>query len=154
MYQSINATDAVDSITPTESAKEKKIAHYAQETAVSNNAQLHHKNTNALTVCYTKSTAQRLKQIQLTPPLIRNILAHSCTRKVQEKYRVLNYNLTTTRNMANTQREQINCYQINLQHSKVATENLMQIIAKGNTDMIMTQEPYIYQDSPKRITRG
>jgi len=27
--------------------------------------------------------------------------------------------------MANTQREQINCYQINLKHSRVATDNLI-----------------------------
>ena len=56
--------------------------------------------------------------------------------------------------MANRKREQINCYQINLQHSRVATDNLMQIIAKGNTDMVMIQEPYFYQNSPKGITRG
>jgi len=32
MYQSRDATAAVDSTTTTESAKEKKFAHYAQET--------------------------------------------------------------------------------------------------------------------------
>ena len=32
MYESRDATDAVDLITTTENAKEKKFAHYAQET--------------------------------------------------------------------------------------------------------------------------
>jgi len=30
----------------------------------------------------------------------------------------------------------------------------MQIIAQDNTDMFMIQEPYLYQNSPKGITRG
>jgi len=56
--------------------------------------------------------------------------------------------------MANRHREQINCNQINLQHSRVATDNLMQIIAQENTDIIMIQEPYLYQLSLKGITRS
>jgi exonuclease III len=44
--------------------------------------------------------------------------------------------------------------EINLQHSRVATDNLMQIIAQENPDMVMIQEPYLYQNSPKGITRG
>jgi len=58
------------------------------------------------------------------------------------------------RNIANRHSEQINCNQINLQHSRVATDKLIQIIAQGNTDMFMIQEPYIYQNRPKRITRS
>jgi len=49
-------------------------------------------------------------------------------------------------NMANRHREQINFYQINLQRSRV--------IAQENTDMVMIQEPYLYRNSPKEITRG
>jgi len=30
----------------------------------------------------------------------------------------------------------------------------MQIIAQENTDKVMIQEPYLYQNSPKGITRG
>jgi hypothetical protein len=55
--------------------------------------------------------------------------------------------------MANRHSEQIHCNQINLQHSRVATDNLMQIIAQENTDMVMIQESYLYQNSPKGITR-
>jgi hypothetical protein len=56
--------------------------------------------------------------------------------------------------MANRHGEQINCYQINLKHSRVATNNLMQIIAQENTDMVMIQELYLYQNSPKIITKA
>jgi hypothetical protein len=56
--------------------------------------------------------------------------------------------------MANRHRDQINCNQINLQHSRVATDNLMQILAQENTDMVKIQELYLYQNSPKGIKRG
>ena len=35
----------------------------------------------------------------------------------------------------------------------MATDNLMQIIAQENTDMVMIKEPYLYQNIPKGITR-
>jgi hypothetical protein len=56
--------------------------------------------------------------------------------------------------MASRHGEQISCNQINLQHSRAATDNLMQIIAQENTDIAMIQETYLYQNSPKGITRG
>ena len=56
--------------------------------------------------------------------------------------------------MANRHKEQINCNQINLKHSRGATDNLMQIITQENTDMVMIQEPYLYQNSIKGITSG
>ena len=56
--------------------------------------------------------------------------------------------------MANRHKEQINCNQINLKHSRGATDNLMQIITQENTDMLMIQEPYPYQNSIKRIISG
>ena len=56
--------------------------------------------------------------------------------------------------MTNRHREQNNYKQKNIQHSRVATDNLKQIIAQENTDMVLIQEPYFYQNSPKGITRG
>jgi len=43
---------------------------------------------------------------------------------------------------------QIRCIQINLQHSKSATNNLLKITDTEETDIIFVQEPYIYQNRP------
>jgi len=56
--------------------------------------------------------------------------------------------------MANRHKEQIKFNQINLKYSKGATDNLMQIITQENTDIVMTQEPYLYQNSIKGNTSG
>jgi len=37
---------------------------------------------------------------------------------------------------------QIKCMQINLQHSRLATDNLLQIIKEDSTDILCNQEPY------------
>jgi len=42
-------------------------------------------------------------------------------------------------------RPQIKCIQVNLQHSKSATANLMKIIEEDKTDIICIQEPYTFQ---------
>ena len=42
----------------------------------------------------------------------------------------------------------IRCMQINLQHSRAATDNTMKLIEQDNTDIVFIQEPYLYQ---KRI---
>ena len=47
--------------------------------------------------------------------------------------------------------EQIRRIQINLQHSKSVNNNL-QITDTEETDMIFTQEPYVYQNRP--VGRG
>jgi hypothetical protein len=47
----------------------------------------------------------------------------------------------------------LKCYQINLQHSRAATDNVMQSIDAENTDIVFIQEPYIYQSMIKVITR-
>ena len=39
-------------------------------------------------------------------------------------------------------RDNINCFQINLQHSRTATNNLRQLIDQHNIDVIYIQEPY------------
>ena len=56
--------------------------------------------------------------------------------------------------MANRHKEQINCNQINLQYSRGATDNFVQITTQENTDLVMIQEPYLYQNSIKGITSG
>ena len=43
---------------------------------------------------------------------------------------------------------QIRCIQINLQHSKSATNNLLKITDTEETDIIFAQEPYVYQNGP------
>jgi exonuclease III len=43
--------------------------------------------------------------------------------------------------------------QINLQHSKVATTNLIQITEKEDTDILCIQEPYTIQNKLVRIPK-
>jgi hypothetical protein len=40
----------------------------------------------------------------------------------------------------------IRCMQINLQHSRTATDNIMKLTEQGNSDIIFIQEPYLYQN--------
>jgi exonuclease III len=40
---------------------------------------------------------------------------------------------------------ELKCAQINLQHARVATANLMKYIADNKVDIICIQEPYIHQ---------
>jgi len=47
----------------------------------------------------------------------------------------------------------IRCMQINLQHSRVATDNLMNIIQQDHTDIVFIQEPYLFQNKTTGITR-
>ena len=54
----------------------------------------------------------------------------------------------------NTGLAQIRCIQINLQHSKSATNNLMKVTDTEETDIIFAQEPYIYQNRPVGFGRS
>ena len=47
----------------------------------------------------------------------------------------------------------IKCLQVNLQHSRAATANLIQTTAKEGTDIIFIQEPYIIQNKVIRISK-
>jgi hypothetical protein len=47
--------------------------------------------------------------------------------------------------------KQTRCLQINLQHSKAATCNMMKMLEKEETDLIFTQEIYEYQNRPAEI---
>jgi hypothetical protein len=48
---------------------------------------------------------------------------------------------------------QIRCIQINLQHSKSATNNLLKITDTEETDIIFVQEPYVYQNRPVGLVK-
>jgi hypothetical protein len=50
--------------------------------------------------------------------------------------------------------QQIKCYQVNAQHSKAATANLMQTISTDKIAMALIQEPYQYQGKLTGITKG
>jgi len=41
--------------------------------------------------------------------------------------------------------EPISCLQINLQHSRIATENLMKLSEQEQSDILFIQEPYLYK---------
>jgi len=41
---------------------------------------------------------------------------------------------------------QVRCLQINLQHSRSATYSLMKVIDTDETDIVLVQEPYVYQN--------
>ena len=45
----------------------------------------------------------------------------------------------------------INCIQINLQHSRVATHNLMQLIGEQKIDIAFVQEPYVIENKVAAI---
>jgi hypothetical protein len=80
-----------------------------------------------------------------------------------------NSNKTPTINMANTNKyiktraatknkntkpqTIIKCYQINLQHSTTATDNLMELIEKEGTDVAFIQEPYTVNNRVVGITK-
>jgi len=53
----------------------------------------------------------------------------------------------------NNQQVMIRCIQINLQHSRVATDNLMNLIQQDHTDIVFVQEPYLLQNKIAGITR-
>jgi len=56
--------------------------------------------------------------------------------------------------MEQRQKAKIKFYQTNLQQSRAATDNLMQIINNGNVDIALIQEQYVYQNRIKGIKSG
>jgi hypothetical protein len=50
--------------------------------------------------------------------------------------------------------QQIRCNQLNLQHSRAATDNLMQIISAERIGIAVIQEPYLYQNRPLGISKA
>ena len=62
--------------------------------------------------------------------------------------------VTTQRKGTKThQSTAIRFMQINLQHSRMATDNLMKLIQQDHTDIVFVQEPYLYQNKTAGITR-
>jgi hypothetical protein len=55
--------------------------------------------------------------------------------------------------MAERRKGLIKCIQINLKHSRAATDNLMQFIATETNDIMLVQEPYIYQEEIRGVSR-
>ena len=60
---------------------------------------------------------------------------------------------TTTKNNNTKQQTMIKCYQINLQHSRTATDNLMELIDKGKIDVVFIQEPYTAHNKVVGVTK-
>jgi SAM-dependent MidA family methyltransferase len=56
--------------------------------------------------------------------------------------------------MATRYKSQITYNEANLQHSRAATDNLMQIMLTENIEISFIQEPYIHQNRPMGITTG
>ena len=54
----------------------------------------------------------------------------------------------------NQEIHQIKCYQVNLQHSRAATANLIKLISMDKIEMALIQEPYHYQSKLTGITKG
>jgi len=59
----------------------------------------------------------------------------------------------TNKGINNNQQNSIRCMQINLQHSRVATDNLMNLIQQDHIDIVFVQEPYLIQNKTAGITR-
>ena len=54
----------------------------------------------------------------------------------------------------NPEPNQIKCFQVNLQHSRAATANLMQLMSTDKIGMALIQEPHHYQNKLTGITKG
>jgi len=54
---------------------------------------------------------------------------------------------TGTGNRKDKLETQIKCFQINLRHSRVATDNIVKLTAEYGTDILLLQEPYIIQNN-------
>jgi len=52
----------------------------------------------------------------------------------------------------NYDKHQVRCNQVNLQHSKAATDNLMQVITTEEIGIALIQEPYLFHGRPLWIT--
>jgi len=51
-------------------------------------------------------------------------------------------------------RDKVNCFQINLQHLRTATSNLVQLINQHNVDITYIQEPYTINNKLARLPRS
>ena len=73
----------------------------------------------------------------------------SSANEVQKKYRLLTMDTPNHQPYtasSDKMYNQMRCLQINLQHSRSATDNLMNIIEKEEIGIIFIQEPYLYRN--------
>jgi len=71
----------------------------------------------------------------------------SYSGKVQKKHRVLNGGTPPSQHKSKHKkrhkaRKKLKCIQLNLQHSRLATDNLIKTIEEENIDILCLQEPY------------
>ena len=52
----------------------------------------------------------------------------------------------------NYDKHQVRCNQVNQKHSKIARDNLMQVITKEKIGIALIQEPYLFHGRPLGIT--
>ena len=64
-----------------------------------------------------------------------------------------NYTNTVTRNIQDNPHTCIKFFQLNLQHSRVATDNLVKLTAEQGTDIPLLQDPYRIQNKIVRIPK-
>jgi len=55
------------------------------------------------------------------------------------------------RKIDNNQQTMIRCMQINRQHLRIATDNLMNLIEQKHTDILFVQEPYYFKTIQKEL---
>ena len=60
----------------------------------------------------------------------------------------------TYKKTGNTNKKQttIRIMQLNMQHSRTATDNLMNLTRQDQTDILLIQEPYVIKKKPAGIT--
>jgi len=152
MYLLTGVSNAVDTTTDTQNARAKRPAHYAQGNTNWNNVQHQGQNTNASTAWNTTYTTSTGNPRKTTHHLTGAVLV--C------KQWLINTDRTQITIMAQTDHSKkrtiqghknikpqtpIRCMQINLQNSRIATDNLMTIIEQDKSDIIFTQETYLYK---------
>ena len=59
-----------------------------------------------------------------------------------------------TQHLQKASNASLRCIQINLKHSKIATDNFNQLTKETDIDIAFVQEPYIYQNQVTGITRN
>ncbi len=65
------------------------------------------------------------------------------------------YKMRTTQGYKiNKPKTPIRCMQINLKHSRIATDNLMKLLEQEKTDVIFIQEPYLNKNKMSGITNS
>ena len=149
---SVNRCFKCSGYNQTQNARAKRPAHYAQGNTNWKNVQHQGQNTNASTAWNTTYTTRTGKLRKTTHHLTGAVLV--C------RQRLINTDRTQITKMAQTDHSKkrtiqehkntkpqtlIRCMQINLQHSRIATDNLMKLTEQEKSDIICIQETYLYK---------